>query len=352
MIFRNLLCAPSLQPTPHPSPPTHTHTYHPPLVQELAVDLLFHFPAASEQVLRAAALVCLGDAYPPSTAARLLDVLSAKAAAGAADPGAFCGLLLNVLSGRSAAGPRQRSWARHEALAGAACRAALALGAPADVGAALLPPLLAACGADCATGTGSSSNGSSGSSGSPWAAYGLLQLTLTLAQAAAAAQHAWQPPPEVSAALPGLMLHLQLSCQRQQQDASADPPPPGSAADGTAGSSDAPPVMLSTQQASALCLRLLSLQPTPLLPQLLAAVAGGVQADAWLLPAALHLLLALLREPGLRAALLEEQAGVQGAVAACRAAAEAAGGATLGGRGCQEQLRQAEGLCAAVLGAA
>ena len=56
--------------------------------QELAVDLLYHFPAASEQLLRAAAVVCLGDTYPASTALRLLDVLSAKAAAGAADSAA------------------------------------------------------------------------------------------------------------------------------------------------------------------------------------------------------------------------------------------------------------------------
>ncbi|KAL4439859.1 hypothetical protein ABPG75_002860 [Micractinium tetrahymenae] len=326
----------------------------PPAVQELAVDLLFHFPSASEQLLRTAALVCLGGAFPTSTAVRLLEVLSAKAASGAAEPVAFCGLLLNVLSGSSAAGLRQRSWARHEALVAAACRAALGLGGPAEVGAALLPPLLAAC-TDGSSGASDSEDGSSNSS--TWAAYGLLQLAITLAQAAAAAQQPWQPPQAVAAALPGLMLQLQLTCQQQQQQQQqegAASQQPGSAGAGTTtSSSGSPALLLSSAEASALCLRLLVLQPGLLLPQLLAAVSSGLlgaQADASLLPVALQLLLALLREPGLRAALLEEQAAVQAAVAACRAAAEAAGGATLGGRGCQEQLRQVEGLCAAVLG--
>lgn len=322
-------------------------------MQELAVDLLFHFPSVSEQLLRTAALVCLGEAFPTATAVRLLDVLSAKAASGAAEPAAFCGLLLNVLNGSSAVGLRQRSWARHEALVAAACRAALALGGAAEVGRALLPPLVSsALGSGPAVDSLEGGIGYVGGSGSVWAAYGLLQLTTTLAQAAAAAQQPWQPPPEVSAALPGPMLHLQLSCQRQQQDAAAEPPSSGGDAAATV-ASGVPSLVLGTQEAPALCLRLLSLQPTPLLPQLLAALAGSVrapQADALLLPAALELLLALLREPGLRPALLEVQAGVHGAVAACRAAAGAAGAATLGGRGCQEQLRQAEGLCAAVLG--
>lgn len=318
------------------------------------MDLLFHFPSASEQLLRAAALVCLGGTFPTSTATRLLDVLSAKAASGAADPASFCGLLLNVLSGSSRAGLRQRCWARHEALVDAACSAALGLGPPAEVASALLPPLLAFCAPSVADASAGQDSRIDGGTSSVWAAYGLLHLTTALARAAAAAQQPWQPPQAVAAALPRLVLQLQLSCQQQQQFAAAELQPPDGV-DVRTTSTDAPAVGLSTHQASALCLRLLALQPMPLLAELLGTVASSVQAPqagASLLPAALQLLLALLRDPALREALLEEQAGVQAAVSACRAAAEAEGSATLGGRCSQEQLLQLEGLCAAVLGTA
>ena len=291
-------------------------------LQDLAVDLLYHFPAASEQLLRAAAVVCLGDAYPASTALRLLDVLSAKAGAGAADAAAFAGLLLNLLSGASQAGLHQRSWARHEALVGAACRAALGLGEPAAVAAALLPPLLGAA-----------------AGGSRWAAYGLLQLSVAVAAAVAGAEQEWQLEEALAAALPRLMLQLHVSCQQQQAAAAQDD--------------------LGSQQATALCLRLLALQARQLLPLLLTAVssslaagpdAGAASGSSSLLPAALHLLLAMLREQALLEPLLDQQAAVQAALAACRAAAEAAGSAMQSGRDCREQLCQLEALCAAVLG--
>ena len=328
-----LLC--SLPPPLHP-------------LQELAADLLFHFPSVSDQVLRAAALVCLGDAYPAPTAARLIDVLGAKAAIGGADPAAFCGLLLNALSGASEAGLRCASWARHERLVDAACQAALRLGAPAAAAAALLPPLLA-----LAEGNGASrgSDVSSSSADASWAAYGALQLSAVLATAAAAAQQEWQPAE--AAVLPNLMLRLHATSQQQEQHPRQQQEQHTAAAG----------LALSSADATKLCLRLLLAQPQQLLPQLLTAVdssaasqpKGATEAEAaaeagGTLPAALALLLGALREPRLHAALHESQAGVAAAVAACRAASEAAGSASHGGRACQEELRQLEALCAAVLG--
>lgn len=300
-------------------------------IQELAVDLLYHFPAASKQVLQAAAVVCLhSDAYPASTAIRLLDALGAKAAAGGADPADFGSLLLNVLSGTSRAGLQQQCWRRHEALVGAACRAALQLGDPLTVGASLLPQLL-----ECAQGRAPSSSGSGQVSG--WAAYGLLQLCAVLAGAAAAAQQAWQPPAEIAGALPLLMLRLLASSQP-------------AAAEGSGGSAQA----LGTAEAAALCLRLVSLQPQALLPALLAAVPSSLQAppDAASppLPAALALLAMLLREQTVREALLEQQAAVQAALDACRTASAVVGSASQAGREWQDQLRHLEATCIAVLG--
>lgn len=304
-----------------------------PYPQALAVDLLFHFLAASDQLLRTAAVVCLGGTYSPSTAVRLLEVLAAKAAAGGADPAAFAGLLLNVLGGTSTAGLRQSSWPRHAALVAAACGAALQLGPPTAVAAALLPPLLA-----CTSG-----GPPSDSEGSSWAAYSLLQLCATLAAAAAAAQEPWLPTEPVAAALPELMLQLQASCQPQGAAAAAA----GSKAGGSRRQ------QLDAADSASLCLRLVSLLPQHLLPGLLAAVpssiAGGAAA-AGLLPAALQLLAAVLREQPLHEALLELQPAVQAALAACKAASQAAGGDSQSGREWQDQLRQVEAAAAAVLG--
>ena len=321
---------PSLQ---HP-PGAALLTHHPapscPLscpMQDLAVDLLFHFPAASEQLLRTAAVVCLGDAFPTATACRLLGVLAAKAGAGGAEPAAFAGLLLNILSGSSAAGLQQQSWARHAALVSAACDAAMQLGQPEAVAAALLPPLL-----ECA----------SSGAGSSWATFSLLQLCTRLAAAAAAAQQPWQPAGPAAAALPQLMLQLQASCQ-----------PAAAAASGDAGGSGGQ--QLDAAESTALCLRLVCLLPQQLLPALLAAVAENVAAgtaeqQGQVLPAALQLLAALLRERVLHERLLEQQAAVQAALAACRAACQAAGGDSQSGREWQERLRQVEAAAAAVLG--
>lgn len=316
------------------------------------MDLLYHFPAASEQVLRAAAVVCLGDAFPAATAVRLLEVLAARAAAGNADPATFCGLLLSVLSGGSAAGLRQRSWPRHAALAGAACAAALRLGPPAAVAATLLPPLLAAAGEDAVFG---------GGSGGGWTAYGLLRLAVALAAASAAAQEELVLPFPVMAALPRLMVQLQACCRQQEQQPQQQP-------EGSMGGSGGE--ALDSQAATALCLQLLCLQPQRLLPPLLAelpaslaaarqaqqgegatpqaAASGAAEA---MLPTALQLLLAVVREQRLREALLEEQEGVHAALAVCKAACEAAGSATHSARDWQERLRQLEALCGAVLAA-
>ncbi|PRW33261.1 Testis-expressed sequence 10 [Chlorella sorokiniana] len=296
-------------------------------VQDLAVDLLFHFPTASDQLLRTAAVVCLGDAFPPATACRLLGVLAAKAAAGGADPAAFAGLLLNVLSSSSAAGLQQLSWPRHAALVAVACDAAMQLGAPEAVAASLLPPLL-----ECA----------SSGEGSSWAAYGLLQLCTRLA--AEAAQQPWQPAGPAAAALPHLMLQLQSSCQ----------PPAAATAGGEAGGNGG---RLDGADSTALCLRLVCLLPAQLLPALLAAAAESVAASTaeqqqQLLPAALQLLAALLRQQPLHVALLEQQQAVQAALAACRAVCQAAGGDSQVGRQWQEQLRQVEVAAVAVLGGA
>jgi hypothetical protein len=296
-------------------------------LQELAIDLLYHLPAASEQLLRATALVCLGDAYPAPAAARLLDVLAAKAAAGGADPGAFCGLLLNVLSGHSVAGLLQRSWQRHEALVGAGCAAALQLGDPAAAAAALLPPLAAAADAQ----------GDSGERRGCWAAYGLLRLVAALLEAAAARQQPLQLPAQVAAALPHLLLSFL-----------AGGPQAAAGGGGT----------LDGQAATALCLRLLCLQPGALLPPLLEALPASLapqqpsgeaaeprQPAAPALSAALQLLQALLQEQRLRAALLEQQAAVRAALAACQAAAEAAGG-----HEAREQVTRLLALTGTVLG--
>ena len=279
-------------------------------------------------------MVCLGAAFPTSSAVRLLEVLAAKAAAGGADPAAFAGLLLNVLSGTSAAALRQSSWPRHAALVTAACGAALQLGPPTAVAAALLPPLLA-----CASGIQAG-----GGEGSSWAAYSLLQLCAALAAAAAAAQEPWLPAEPVAAALPQLMLRLQASCQPQEAAAAA--------AGSKAGGSGAE--QLGAADSTALCLRLLSLLPQPLLPALLAAVPGSVAggAAAGRLPAALQLLVAVLREQPLHEVLLELQPVVQAALAACKAASVAAGGDSQSSRKWQEQVRQVEAAAAAVLGTA
>ena len=78
--------------------------------------------------------------------------------------------------------------------------------------------------------------------------------------------------------------------------------------------------------------------------------ASTAEQQQQLLPAALQLLAALLREQPLHEALLEQAAAVQAALSACRAACEAAGSDSQGGRDWQERLRQVEAAAAAVLG--
>ncbi|KAL4853850.1 Testis-expressed protein 10 [Chlorella vulgaris] len=295
--------------------------------QEQAADLLYHFPAATVQLLRAAAAVALGGAYPTSTAVRLFEVLAARAAAGAAEPAAFCGLLLNLLSGSSSAGLRQCSWQRHAALVAAACSAALRLGDPAAVAAALLPPMLEAC-ADSGNGDGS------------WATYGLLHLIAALAPAAAVAQQPLQLPAAVVAALPRLILQPLAGCWQ-------------GAGDGGGGDSQLP-----RETVVELCLQLVCLlPPNQLLQPLLEAVPGslvsqiGAEAGGGaLLSATLHLLQALLQEQRLRLELFERQAAVRAALEACKAPCEAVGGATEAGAAALVQLRHLEALCGAVLG--
>jgi hypothetical protein len=255
-------------------------------------------------------------------------------------------LLLNVLSGQSTADLRQASWQRHVALVGAACAAAARLGEPPAVAAALLPPLATLASGGGATAEAATSSGEAAvletTSCDPWAAFGLLQLTITLAEAAAAAEQPLESPAAVAERVPRLMLGLLASAAKAENQ-----PAQGSGGGGG----------FSADVVLSVCLRLVMAQPQ-LLPSLLAAIpasmvtpsqqAADAASGAPLLPAALQLLQGLLQEQRLRAALLDQRPAMHAALAACRTASGEAGGETEAARGWQERVQRLEAQCHAV----
>ena len=347
-------------------------------LQELAVDCLFHMPSLANSTLKAAALLCLHSSsggYPISTALRLLDVAAQRAAA-AVDPSAVLGLLLCALSGTSKAGieqqeqQQQEQWQWHEAVVAAACPASLSLGSPAaGVAAALVPPLLRLCGQD----DGSTCDRPSSA---PRPLYGLLRLTIHLADAAAAAgaegateaaeaaganavasgmaqepvllEHSWLPA-ELLDQLPGLLLQFAVTCTAASEGSGVP----------------------SNQDATALGVQLVVALPA-LLRGLLDVVASTLQqqqqakasgstggsssggrevASRLFMAALLPLLLELAQAEALRPAVLEAEQQLRAVLEACAAQLRWAGSSG-GGTGAdhQAQLMQLRAVCAAACG--
>lgn len=304
-------------------------------VQELAVDCLAHMPSLADVAVKAAAFVCRSDAFSSSIALRLLDAAVQHAAAGTADLSAVLGLLLGALSGSSVSGASQQQlqWRRHEELVEGACRAALRLGQPAAVAAALVPPLLHACEAS------EEATSSTAASTMPLALHGLLRLVYTVAEAAGG------PPErlglvnssstsilsgELLDRLPRLILSLPsiVTCQAASEGAN----------------------LPSVAQAASLCAQVVAVLPV-LLPAVLDAVACGLrqatsEADSQAaLTAVLPLLLELAQAAGLRPALLE-QASCLRAVLDCCTGALAGAGNTAAPADIQQQLLQLFAVCA------
>eukprot|EP00887_Chlorella_sp_A99_P000463 scaffold17.g463.t1 len=306
-----------------------------PFMQELAVDCLAHMPSLADVAVKAAAFVCRSDAFSSSIALRLLDAAVQHAAAGTADLSAVLGLLLGALSGSSVSGASQQQlqWRRHEELVEGACRAALRLGQPAAVAAALVPPLLHACEAS------EEATSSTAASTMPLALHGLLRLVYTVAEAAGG------PPErlglvnssstsilsgELLDRLPRLILSLPsiVTCQAASEGAN----------------------LPSVAQAASLCAQVVAVLPV-LLPAVLDAVACGLrqatsEADSQAaLTAVLPLLLELAQAAGLRPALLE-QASCLRAVLDCCTGALAGAGNTAAPADIQQQLLQLFAVCA------
>lgn len=263
-----------------------------------------------------------------------------RAAERAADPAAVPGLLLTALSGTSASvvaaargEPTAESWARHEALAAAACRAAVRLGEPEAAAAALGPPLAQLCEAE-----------GDGAGCAPRPTYGLLSLTLSLATAlpAEAAEHgAGQqqqrrhglPPSLAALRLPLLALRFAAACQARA---------PGSGL----------PIV---QRAAQLAARLVAVAPE-LLPGLLQAAvssveqagsdAGSSEGRTSTLAAVLPVLLEMAAAEELQPALMTQERLLRRALDACNCAAAA----TRGAADCMQQLLQLRAVCASACG--
>jgi hypothetical protein len=293
--------------------------------QRLAVDVLCHLPGPPHPVLlKTAAALCLGGDYPVEVALRLVDVV--ERGAGGADPGAYWGLLLTLVAGTSSAGVERRgrgpaaggggergggggagdSWRRHVAVVGAACRAAARhAGAPAAALEALAPPLLGVC-------AGAVSGG-----GRSRPLYGLLQLTLRALEApggGGGGGGGGALPQTLRAALPQAMLDLVVECGSQQEGGSG--------------------MMMRAEEAAGLGAVVVAAEAALLGPALAAAAAAAAAAavgSGEALDGALHLTLALAREPRLAEAWVREGAAARAALGAVQAAAAAAAADGAGG---------------------
>lgn len=133
-------------------------------IQWLAIDVLYHLPGLSEATLNTTAVLGLGGGnYPVSTALRLIDIASLKAAE--APPAQFWGALLSMMAGKSRSGIEKESqgtsgaWERHEAVVEATCRAAIGAAGPKDALKALGPPLVESWKSCTAQGTAESDIG-------------------------------------------------------------------------------------------------------------------------------------------------------------------------------------------------
>lgn len=88
-------------------------------VQAVAVDLLYFHDALHECSLRAVGMAALGGAFPPELGARAVDVIAARAAAGAVPPAQWHSLLAALLLGSMSGGEHTTVWQRltHPAMA-------------------------------------------------------------------------------------------------------------------------------------------------------------------------------------------------------------------------------------------